>query len=161
MGNVSDQRRKNVIKIIQDRFEGSKTKFAARVGQELTYISKVTTDKRSSASRNLSDLKAREWEAKVGVPDGWLDKPHGECVAYVLLSVQHQKTREVLEYLKTIPEIKKATAVSGSHDIIIKVVADNQGHLGRIVADEFKNEFITKTVTYPPVEVEWGHWERE
>jgi DNA-binding Lrp family transcriptional regulator len=161
MGNEYDQRRRNVIKVIRDKFGGSKARFADRMGQTPSYISRVTTDKKSKGARNISESKAREWEAKCGIPDGWLDKPHDEYRAYVMIMAKHQETEDVMEYLKSIPQIKEATAVSGGYDILTKIVADDRGHLDKIVANEIRNEFIINTKTYHPMSVDWGYWKRE
>jgi hypothetical protein len=74
MRNVYDQRRDNLRSLIKTW--GGPTSMAKKLGHTNgSYLAQLAGP---SPSREVSEKVAREFEAKLGLPSGWLDAEHGE-----------------------------------------------------------------------------------
>ena len=58
--------------------------------------------------------------------------------AYVLLNVEIDSKREVLDSLKEIPEVKDAYQLYGVYDLIIHVEADTMQELKDLIAERIR-----------------------
>lgn len=75
--DTRDLRRIWLRQLISDQFGGVDAAFAAHVGKQASYISRIFTDK-PEHRRNISENMAREIEAACGLEPGWLDRPIGQ-----------------------------------------------------------------------------------
>jgi SOS-response transcriptional repressor LexA len=70
-------RRRNLARLIDDRYEGSHSNFAKAVGISLSQIGQWLSAEDSPHLRNMSERSARKIEDKAGLPTGWMDIPDG------------------------------------------------------------------------------------
>ena len=74
-------------------------------------------------------------------------------VAYVLISVDVGAEREVLNSLKTFPEVAEAYIVYGVYDLVAKIVVERQEELMEVVSDKIRKlEKVRSTLTMMAVE---------
>jgi len=67
-----DIRRANLLKLIDERFEGNKGRFADTVGRKRPLIYRLFSDAEGSR-RDIGEELARDIEHKLGLKPGWLD----------------------------------------------------------------------------------------
>ena len=58
--------------------------------------------------------------------------------AYVLLNVELESGKEVLEFLKEIPEVKEAYQIYAPYDFIIRVEAETMQELKDVIEERIK-----------------------
>lgn len=102
--------------------------------------------------------------------DGYQDK---EYDAYVSIAVADDKRQEVMEYLKTVPEVQEATALEEpvildedddkpiKYNMFATFASDSREQLHKAIYERLNNDAIIHTVTNEPIGVDWGHWERD
>ncbi len=74
----------------------------------------------------------------------------GMVKAYILINVKSGKTKEVLEKIKKMKEIQKASIVSGPYDIIALAQTGNFNSLGDFVVGHIQTlEGVERTITCP------------
>jgi phage repressor protein C with HTH and peptisase S24 domain len=74
--NTTDIRRKNLALLLVTRFNGVKSALGLAVGRQAGYVAAMLPD--AQKPRSFGESNARDFEAKLGLPQGWLDEPHGE-----------------------------------------------------------------------------------
>lgn len=72
-----DIRRANLLKLIDERFEGNKGRFADTVGRKRPLIYRLFSDAEASR-RDIGEELARDIEHKLGLKPGWLDLDSAE-----------------------------------------------------------------------------------
>ena len=72
--DIRETRKHWLRHLIHEQFGGVDAAFAAHVGKQASYISRIFTDK-AEHRRNISENMAREIEAACGLEPGWLDRP--------------------------------------------------------------------------------------
>lgn len=68
-------RRTNLLRLIDERFEGKKGRFADAIGRERPLIYRLFSNTAGS-KRNIGEELARDMEHKLGLTPGWLDQDH-------------------------------------------------------------------------------------
>lgn len=68
-------RRTNLLRLINERFEGKKGRFADAIGRERPLIYRLFSNTAGS-KRNIGEELARDIEHKLGLTPGWLDQDH-------------------------------------------------------------------------------------
>lgn len=76
ISNTIRIRRKNLLKLIKDRFDQSQSNFSDVTGISLSQLGQWLSDENSAHLRNMSERSARKIEQKCALPDGWLDQEH-------------------------------------------------------------------------------------
>lgn len=69
--DTKEIRRQNVVRLIDERFDGVQRRFADAAGRDPTVIWQIV-----NRYRNLGEGLAREIEHNMGLPAGWLDQVH-------------------------------------------------------------------------------------
>ncbi len=59
-------------------------------------------------------------------------------VAFIMLKVRSDSTREVLEKVRSFKEVKQAHIIFGAYDMIVKAEFDNNEELSKFVVDKLK-----------------------
>lgn len=59
--------------------------------------------------------------------------------AYVLIRIYPNRVKDVIDFVRTLNEVKKADAVTGPYDGIAYVEAENIKELGRIILSQIQN----------------------
>lgn len=65
----------NLDELIRTRFDGVRRRFAADAGIEPNYVSRLFS-RNPRGYKRIGDDLARKWEARYGLPEGWLDRVH-------------------------------------------------------------------------------------
>ena len=71
-----------------------------------------------------------------------------KVAAYTLINVKIGKTKDVIEALKNIEEIKNIAATTGIYDIIIRVEAEDHKHLFEVLNKVHQIDGIERTTTH-------------
>ncbi len=79
MHDIQQIRRLNTARIVQDVFQGVKSRLAEKLNVQPSYITRIT-EANASGARAIGDDLARRIEEASGKPRNWLDQSHGAIV---------------------------------------------------------------------------------
>lgn len=88
---------------------------------------------RGTAQARLDKLRERGIITGFG-PDLDLHRLGYEVVAFITLEIQQGNTEEVIDYLKTIPEVLEIHAITGHGDLLCRVVAKTNADLHPLIS---------------------------
>jgi DNA-binding Lrp family transcriptional regulator len=75
--------------------------------------------------------------------------------AFILIDVMVGKTKEILKALAGMEGVKSAHAVTGPHDIIARVEAENLKRLGEVVLSQIRGvKGVVRTLTCMVIEID-------
>lgn len=76
MDELIDLRRRNLLLLIEQRYDGSQTNFSKASGIKLSQIGQWLADPDNPNARNMSDRSARKIEQIARVSSMWMDEEH-------------------------------------------------------------------------------------
>ncbi|NKF21550.1 LexA family protein [Solimonas marina] len=125
MEDINDIRRENGNRILTEVFGGKRTRMAAAIGVQQSYVSKIL-NKDAKGARNIGDDLARRIEEVSGKPRNWLDHKHGKVVDAIedksrIIDTTFEEVRALPRGRGRIPIISwvKAGGFSDIHDYFL------------------------------------------
>ena len=73
LNDIFTLRRDNIQRLITERFEGVRSRFARAVGARDSHVNNVFS-RHAEYRRNVGEHCARNYESALGLPVGWLDR---------------------------------------------------------------------------------------
>jgi hypothetical protein len=94
MVDVADVRRKNLQELVQTRFHGIRAGLAKAAGKNRNQINLCLTPN-EKLRRRMGEDQARDIEAALNLPMGWLDEDHGKAAGLVTQVARYAKQKQM------------------------------------------------------------------